>query len=294
MINLVDVAPPLLGAVIGYGTNWLAIKMLFKPTEPKFVFGHQVPFTPGLIAKEKDRMAVSIADMVCQKLLTVESFSANLKSDRVKSFLRDSFVGYFSKLKVSDRSVRAFAADFLSEQTFVSMENELTEKAASIVAAKLRCSGLGEVIADKVISGSDNIIVKFAGSAFKPQIVSFIQNFLDANAGGLSKRFVAEAFNEFLATKVCNLVDVNDDTISNLASRFIETYERMVDEKLPSVMIHLDLKSMIEQTIRSMDVEEMENIVLGVMKKELGAITVIGGVLGFVIGVFQVVLMHIA
>ncbi len=43
----------LIGAVIGYITNWLAIKMLFRPREAKYIFGMKLPFTPGLIPKEK-------------------------------------------------------------------------------------------------------------------------------------------------------------------------------------------------------------------------------------------------
>lgn len=35
------IAGPLLGAVIGYCTNWIAVKMLFKPLEPiKVLAGH--------------------------------------------------------------------------------------------------------------------------------------------------------------------------------------------------------------------------------------------------------------
>ena len=45
------IAGPLLGAVIGYCTNWLAVKMLFKPLEPIKVFGRTLPFTPGVIPK---------------------------------------------------------------------------------------------------------------------------------------------------------------------------------------------------------------------------------------------------
>ena len=41
----------LVGAVIGYITNWLAIKMLFKPHNEKRVFGIRIPFTQGIIPK---------------------------------------------------------------------------------------------------------------------------------------------------------------------------------------------------------------------------------------------------
>lgn len=48
---------PLLGGVIGCITNDIAIRMLFRPHKAKYVFGVHVPFTPGIIPKEKGREA---------------------------------------------------------------------------------------------------------------------------------------------------------------------------------------------------------------------------------------------
>ena len=44
---------PIVGGIIGYVTNDIAIKMLFRPHEAKYIFGHKIPFTPGIIPKEK-------------------------------------------------------------------------------------------------------------------------------------------------------------------------------------------------------------------------------------------------
>ena len=53
------VIAPLLGGVIGYITNDIAIRMLFRPHKAKYVMGVHIPFTPGIIPKEKGRIAVS-------------------------------------------------------------------------------------------------------------------------------------------------------------------------------------------------------------------------------------------
>ncbi|MCI5208839.1 MAG: DUF445 family protein, partial [Candidatus Electrothrix sp. ATG2] len=39
--------PPLLGALIGYLTNKVAIRMLFRPLNPWYILGKRVPMTPG-------------------------------------------------------------------------------------------------------------------------------------------------------------------------------------------------------------------------------------------------------
>ena len=50
----------LMGAVIGYGTNTLAVEMLFRPFTPKYIGKWRLPFTPGLIPKEQARIAEKI------------------------------------------------------------------------------------------------------------------------------------------------------------------------------------------------------------------------------------------
>ena len=75
----------LIGAIIGYFTNWLAIKMLFKPRTEKRIGGIKVPFTPGLIPKEKARIAKSVAESVGEHLINKESISKTLNKPEVKT-----------------------------------------------------------------------------------------------------------------------------------------------------------------------------------------------------------------
>ncbi len=63
-------APPVAGAVVGYFTNDVAIKMLFRPYTAKFVGKYQVPFTPGLIPSNQGRLATRISDTIMGSLLT--------------------------------------------------------------------------------------------------------------------------------------------------------------------------------------------------------------------------------
>lgn len=57
-------AGPLVGSVIGYFTNFLAVKMLFHPRNEVKVLGHTLPFTPGVIPKGKPRLARAIGEAV--------------------------------------------------------------------------------------------------------------------------------------------------------------------------------------------------------------------------------------
>lgn len=79
MVKALDLAnfwllliPPLAGGIIGYFTNDLAIKMLFRPYKPIYLAGRKLPFTPGLIPSNQERLAKRIADTIMGSLLTPE------------------------------------------------------------------------------------------------------------------------------------------------------------------------------------------------------------------------------
>ena len=46
-MDLTIIAGPLIGAVIGYFTNYLAVKMLFRPRREIKIGSKTLPFTPG-------------------------------------------------------------------------------------------------------------------------------------------------------------------------------------------------------------------------------------------------------
>ncbi|MCA2812248.1 MAG: DUF445 domain-containing protein [Microcystis sp. M090S1] len=64
--------PPIAGAIIGYFTNDVAIKMLFRPYKAIYIGKRPLPFTPGLIPRNQDRLAVRVSDTIMGSLLTPE------------------------------------------------------------------------------------------------------------------------------------------------------------------------------------------------------------------------------
>jgi len=66
------IAPPVVGGIIGYFTNDIAIKMLFRPYRPLYLAGRQLPFTPGLIPSNQERLGKRVADTIMGSLLTPE------------------------------------------------------------------------------------------------------------------------------------------------------------------------------------------------------------------------------
>jgi len=83
------VSPPILGGVIGYFTNDIAIKMLFRPYQAIYFLGRRVPFTPGLIPSNQERLAKNISDTIMGSLLTPDELQKLakrlLQTERVQS-----------------------------------------------------------------------------------------------------------------------------------------------------------------------------------------------------------------
>ncbi|MEB3174716.1 MAG: DUF445 family protein [Cyanobacteriota bacterium] len=86
------ILPPIAGGVIGYFTNDIAIKMLFRPYQPRFIGAYQLPLTPGLIPRNQKRLAQRVADTIMGSLLTPAELQRLaqklLQKERVEAALR--------------------------------------------------------------------------------------------------------------------------------------------------------------------------------------------------------------
>ena len=105
------IIPIIVGAIIGYITNWLAIKMLFRPYEEKKILGLHVPFTPGLIPKERDRIARSVGKTIGEYLLSPEIIIGALSKDKMDYHIKLWVESNINKLKEEDRTIKAFIMD---------------------------------------------------------------------------------------------------------------------------------------------------------------------------------------
>lgn len=79
-----------IGAIIGAFTNHIAIKMLFRPYEAKYIGKWRVPFTPGLIPKRRDELASQLGKLVIHYLLTPELIERKYLNADIKSRLEET------------------------------------------------------------------------------------------------------------------------------------------------------------------------------------------------------------
>jgi len=119
-------APPLVGAFIGYLTNRIAIRMLFRPLAPWYLFGLRLPMTPGVIPAKRGELAKNIGVMVGSHLLTGEDIRRGLARQPVRERLLALVTGRLDDLLNLELGSRA---------------SLLPERLADDVNALIRISG---------------------------------------------------------------------------------------------------------------------------------------------------------
>ncbi|QOW27250.1 DUF445 domain-containing protein [Bacillus cereus] len=123
-----------LGAIIGGFTNHLAIKMLFRPHRPMYIGKFQVPFTPGLIPKRRDELAVQLGKMVVEHLLTPEGIGKKLTNEEFQKGLIHWAQVEVDKVMANEQSLR----HMLEKWDVAHVEKEATEKIEQVITEKIQ------------------------------------------------------------------------------------------------------------------------------------------------------------
>ncbi|PKF99454.1 DUF445 domain-containing protein [Bacillus cereus] len=123
-----------LGAIIGGFTNHLAIKMLFRPHRPMYIGKFQVPFTPGLIPKRRDELAVQLGKMVVEHLLTPEGIGKKLTNEEFQKGLIHWAQVEVDKVITNEQSLR----HMLEKWDVAHVEKEATEKIEQVITEKIQ------------------------------------------------------------------------------------------------------------------------------------------------------------
>ncbi|MGM0369074.1 MAG: DUF445 family protein [Bacillota bacterium] len=116
-MDSVFIISPIVGSIIGYCTNWLAIKMLFRPLSKKEIFGFTIPFTPGVIPRRREELAESIGGTVGQRLLTPDAFEKILQGPAMKTKVKE-----FIKIKIKNLELEERSIEQILDQVFTNFE----------------------------------------------------------------------------------------------------------------------------------------------------------------------------
>ena len=284
------ILPIALCAAIGYGTNYIAIKMLFRPRKEIRIGSCRVPFTPGVIPRNKPRIAAAVGKAVSENLLTREDMTDRLTQAGFKEKLTDSI------------------QDALTEQTAplsallpCQEEGELTQEISQVIGGKI-LEGLKKVDMNALVTEvaqtsfgdllGNPMIAMFLGGGMLDNICqklsAGVSGYLEEKGPEIVTPMVKEELDGMLDKPIRENLDdlgIPEEVLRNLLETVVG---HVLENNIQSVLGSLDVKAVVEDKINDMDARELEDLVLSVMKNELQAIVNLGAVIGAVIGVVNI------
>lgn len=296
------ITTPLIGAVIGYATNWVAVKMLFRPRKEICVFGRRLPFTPGVIPRGKARLARAIGRAVEEQLLTAEVLKEVLLSSEKKERLRREVSAFLEKERKSEESLRQAAQRLLPEERIDDFVESAEETVTDMVYDKVLQMNVGEIIADKVMESAreklkDSMFgMMLGGSVLEPivrQVEEKINAYVAEYGRGVIEQMVLEESEKLQAKTVGETLCRVEEYGVDIPSVVLAQYETMVSEKLPQILGSLHLSAVVEERINAMEVEQVEELMLSIMKKELSAVVNLGALIGLILGLINAAILYI-
>ena len=191
---------PIISAFIGWFTNWVAIKMLFHPKEPRRILGMRIQ---GIFPKGQQQFAQKMGVLVAKELLHFDEIADKLSDPKQIAELRPHIEGHISNF----------------------LEHKLKEKLP--------------------------VIAMFVG------------------AGTIDK--IKEG-----------LLEEIDEMLPELMKQYAEKLKTKID-----------IEAMVTEKVANFSSDKLEEILVSIMKKEFRFVEIIGAVLGFVIGLLQILITQL-
>lgn len=310
---------PLLGGLIGYITNDIAIRMLFRPHKAKYLFGIHIPFTPGIIPKEKGRIAEAIGGVISENLMNNEVLEKYLLSDEMIGKVRSAVEEFISIQQQNQESVARFLGHYLSKDEIDSIAQNINQSITKQTYEKLADSSVGDKVAhiaidhvaqkltidgaQELLSGiggalgglkgmaaglfGGNIVAKFLEMLREPAehfLAKNINTMLRDNGEEIVSNMIGGEVDNFLNKPVCKLLEGHEEQLAQTVDTIESIYRSIITEHLPKILESIDISKIVRERINEMDVNETEKLIFQVMDKELKAIVWLGALLGLLMG----------
>ena len=290
---------PLIGAVIGYFTNYLAVKMLFRPLRPVKIGSWTLPFTPGVIPRGKARLARALGTAVGEHLLTKEDLEQMLLSDGVRQMVTGRIKEEIQKITNSDETIEAFLLRYVEADQYEETRKKLEDFITGRILDGLNKMDVGNVIAEE---GAKEVKKKFEGSMvsmfLNDDLIRSIAEPIGNKVGEYIKENGQEKIHPLVVgeiaaaeeKQVCELLGGLASKEEKIGNVIEEVYKKFVSEEAGKFAEQFHIAEVVEEKVNQMDVLEVENILMSIMKKELHTVINLGALIGFVIGLLNLLL----
>lgn len=324
-MELSYIIAPLLGGVIGYITNDIAIRMLFRPHTAKYIFGIHIPFTPGIIPKEKGRIAEAVGGVISENLMNKEVLERYLLSEDMVKKVRSAVEEFIAAQQRNNETVVQFLGHYLSKEEIDAIAQNINHSITKQTYEKLADSSVGEKVAhiaidhvaqkltidgaQELLSGiggalggiggmaaglfGGNIVARFLGMLREPAehfLAKNINTMLRDNGEEIVSNMIGGEVDNFLNKPVSKFLEGHEEQLAQAVNTIESIYRSIITEHLPKILQSIDISKIVRERINEMDVNETEKLIFQVMDKELKAIVWLGALLGLVMGSINILI----
>lgn len=238
--------------MIGFLTNWLAIKMLFRPTKKRPILGQ------GLIPAQKERIAYRLAVAVSEDLINPEIIKKKIHESQAITKYREKATDYIKAI-IDDPEFR-------------------------LELKKLVVSYVDEMVADPEIRGTlaKTVIEQIEGAIEQNSFERVALKAYSFLKGQEMQDLVEEALNKVPGgvEKGLDKMDTFLDDLPNRIDKHSSTIEDIVTSLLYKLINQLDVHSLVEDNLRQYDEKRLEIMIKNASNDQLRYIQYLGAVLG--------------
>lgn len=285
-------AGPVIGGIIGYFTNFIAIKMLFRPKHEVKIGNFTLPFTPGIIPKRKDQLARAIGETVAEKVFTEEDIQQIFLSDGMTEAVAEGFMDTIYRGQ-SSISLQELLDGILSEYEMEDFQKNLDDTMRRKVHMTINRTDIGERVSvecSKLLREKvrGTVAAKFLTgeriSSISDYVGKHMQQYTKEQAETLIIPIVRKEITQTFETpldELCTDIKVEKEQVKELLRR---SYRKYISQYSIKMVKLFDIASLTENKIIAFQVEEIEALVNQTIKKEMQAVINLGAVLGVIIG----------
>ena len=277
---------PVVGAVIGYITNDLAIRMLFRPHRAVYVFGHRLPFTPGIVPRRKDQLAKVLGDAIVEKFFNADDLEI-VFTDGISDAVADAVTQL-----LRSKNPPAGIAEALPPEAAENLERELCIRIQTVICTS--------DILDRIIDECGEVLLSRTGDGALKSFAESRAEQLSKTVGREIREFIIEHGYEIIfpllrqelrelsqqpVKDITELAFLEDDELRETAKRL---HLRFMSKYVRPIVESIDVGGMITEKIIQMSSAEVEDLVLSVVRRELRLVVLFGAFVGAVIGAVNI------
>lgn len=272
---LIKLSPLLVATAHGYIAAWLAVKMLFRPRYPIYIFGRRVPLTPGMLPKEREHFIEALSTVISERLLDVETISSEILSLDLEP-------------EITSIAQREYMHHSQSETTISVVTEHLRER-----LYHLRDSAEARW---EIVRSLRSIVETEIGRRFSLFRRVVTEYFLDDEA---LDRIVGDSINQ-LADRVVENIYIR----TTVAQAMAQVPEKIISEGSSSraqavsqfvsiLSQRLNIRELLIKRLSSLSNEAIEQLIMDTAGHEIRAIVWFGAGIGLVVGIVQTLINFI-